>query len=321
MPKQDRLQSRISGFESSDISRRIFVAGAAGATFTRAPAPAGWRMRLSTSSVLFNSLPIEEACRRIADAGYDAVDLWQGERFKANHLDEALERLGPDGLKALLERNRLKLCSFTCFYIGIERYAGMLGEAGGGDGLYIRESKYYGTSGASYGATRPTDSAGLRRQIREVIESLKPSLELAEKHDFQVAIENHSSAILNSVDSFKAFLEYASHPRLWIALAPYHLQRDGIPVEQVIALIGKRMRFLYAWQNEPEVKQLPGFGSTDFTPWLKALAEVDYRGYVNPFMHENLRAAPGERQGMPADEMSKSVIASRRYLERCRGKF
>jgi len=109
------------------MNRRTFLAGAVAA---RASA-AGWRMRLSTSSVMFNSLPVEEACRRIAAAGYEAVDLWQGERFKANHLDEALERLGPGGLKAMLERNRLKLCSFTCFYIGIGRYAEMLGVAGG----------------------------------------------------------------------------------------------------------------------------------------------------------------------------------------------
>ena len=298
------------------MNRRTFLAGAVAA---RASA-AGWRMRLSTSSVMFNSLPVEEACRRIAAAGYEAVDLWQGERFKANHLDEALERLGPGGLKAMLERNRLKLCSFTCFYIGIGRYAEMLGVAGG-DGLYIRESRYYGTTGPSSGATRPKDTAGLRSQIRSVIESLKPSLELADKYNFQVAIENHSSAILNSADSFKVFLELATHPRLCIALAPYHLQRDGIPVEQVIALVGKRTRFLYAWQNEPEVKQLPGFGSTDFTPWLKALAEVDYRGYVNPFMHENLKVAPGERAGMPSDQMSESIVKARRYLEQCRGKF
>jgi sugar phosphate isomerase/epimerase len=278
-------------------------------------------MRLSTSSVLFNSLPVEEACRRIAAAGYEAVDFWQGERFRANHVDEALERLGPRGLKALLDRNRLKLCSFTCFYIGIERYAEMLGVAGSGDGLYIRESRYYGTTGASSGATRPSDMADLRNQMRSVIESLKPALELAAKYNFQVAIENHSSAILNSVDSFKVFLELAAHPRLWIALAPYHLQRDGISVEQVIGLVGKRTRFLYAWQNQPELKQLPGFGSTDFTPWLKALADVEYRGYINPFMHEDLRVAPGERQGMPADEMSQSIVTARRYLEQCRAKF
>jgi sugar phosphate isomerase/epimerase len=278
-------------------------------------------MRLSTSSVLFNSLPVEAACRRIAAAGYEAVDFWQGAQFRANHLDEALERLGPRGLKALLDRNRLNLCSFTCFYIGIEPYAEMLGVAGGGDGLYIRESRYYGTTGASSGATRPRDMADLRNQMSSVIEGLKPALDLADKYNFQVAIENHSSAILNSVDSFKVFLELATHPRLWIALAPYHLQRDGIPVEQVIGLVGKRTRFLYAWQNQPELKQLPGFGSTDFTPWLKALAEIDYRGYINPFMHEDLRVAPGERQGMPADEMSRSILTARRYLEQCRTRF
>ena len=287
------------------LTRRELLAAAAGAA-------APWRMRLSASSVLFNTLPVEQACARIADAGYEAVDYWQGERFKTNHLEEALARLGPDGLARLLVDHRLRLCSFTCFFIGIDRYADMLGAAGRGDGAFIRESRYYGTApNNSGGATRPTDLADLRRQMRDLVESLKPQLALAGKHNFRVAIENHSNAILNSVDSFKVFLDLATHPRLWIALAPYHLQRDRIPVEDVIALAGHRTLFFYAWQNEPGNNQLPGVGSTDFTPWIRALAKVNYRGYVNPFMHDN-------RHEIAPDQMSPAIVRARRYLEQCR---
>ncbi len=301
---------------------RRSVLAAAGAMVSHA-ASSSWKMRLSTSSVLFNTLPIEQACARIAEAGYEAVDFWQGDLFHTNHLEEARDRLGPEGLAKLLAGKRLTLCSFTNFFNGIERYAEMLGVAGRGEGTYIRESRYYGASGgASGGATRPSDIADLRRQMRALIESLKPQLALADQHGFRVAIENHSNAILNSVDSFKVFLELATHPRLWIALAPYHLQRDRIRVEDVIAIAGRRTLFFYAWQNEPEVKQLPGFGSTDFTPWVQALAAVDYGGYINPFMHENLKAAPGEdRRALSPDEMSSNIAKSRRYLEQCRNRI
>ena len=154
--------------------------------------------------------------------------------------------------------------------------------------------------------------------MRSLIQTLKPQLDFADKYNFHIAIENHSSAMLNVVDSFKVFLELASHPRLRIALAPYHLQRDHIRVEDVIAVAGSRMLFLYAWQNEPETKQLPGVGSTDFTPWLKALAAADYPGYVNPFMHENLKAASGEnRHPLSPAAMGKAIVTARRYLEQC----
>jgi len=286
------------------LTRRALLAAAAGT-------PAPWRMRLSTSSVLFNTLPVEQACARIADAGYEAVDFWQGERFNTNHLDEALDRLGPSGLTRLLAEKRLRLCSFTCFFIGIDRYAEMLGAAGQGEAAFIRESRYYGNApNNSGGATRPTDLAGLRRQMRDLVESLKPQLALADKYNFRIAIENHSNAILNSVDSFKVFLDLATHPRLWIAIAPYHLQRDHTPVDEVIALAGHRTLFFYAWQNEPDINQLPGFGSTGFTPWIRALAKVNYLGYVNPFMHDN-------RHEISPDQMSPAIVRARRYLEQC----
>ena len=53
------------------------------------------------------------------------------------------------------------------------------------------------------------------------LESLKPELELAEKHNCTLAIENHSGkSLLNKLDSFRAFTDLNQHPRLGIALAP-----------------------------------------------------------------------------------------------------
>ncbi len=155
--------------------------------------------------------------------------------------------------------------------------------------------------------------------MQNLISSLEPQLAFADRYGFRVAIENHSNAILNSLDSFKVFLDLAVHPRLWLAIAPYHLQRDHIPVEEVIALAAHRTLYFYAWQNEPGPRQLPGVGSTDFTPWLDALARANYRGDVNPFMHENLKAAAGEDRGAtPPDRMSENLAQARRYLLECR---
>ena len=52
--------------------------GTAGLTSQAADAPAGpaRKLRLSTSSVHFKGLPIEQACERIAALGFEAVDIW-----------------------------------------------------------------------------------------------------------------------------------------------------------------------------------------------------------------------------------------------------
>ena len=300
-----------------NIRRRTFLAGAAGALAARAAAAAKWKMRLSTSSVMFNSLPVEEACTLIAAAGYEAVDLWEGDP-SAKHLDEAFDRLEPKGLKALLPRrasSSVPSPASSPASTGTPKCSAWPARARPlhpGITILRRCNRGIGRDSPHIPVRSPLADAFADR-------NLKPSLDLADKYNYQIAIENHSAAMLNLVDSFKVFLELASHPRLRIALAPYHLQRDHIPVEDVIAVAGPRIRFLYAWQNEPETRQLPGVGSTDFTPWLKALAPVDYPGYVNPFMHEALKAASGQdRPPLSPAEMSEAIIAARRYLEQCR---
>ena len=143
--------------------------------------------------------------------------------------------------------------------------------------------------------------------MRQFIESLKPLVELAEKYDSYLAIENHGHALLDSLDSLKAFVDINTSPRLGIALAPYHIQTLKASVPDAIRICGKQLLFFYAWQHYPDSKQLPGIGPTDMTPWIQALADIRYRGYVNPFMHGHPKA----------DIMAANLAKSRHYLEAC----
>lgn len=229
---------------------------------------------------------------RIAALGFEAVDFWHG-GFGAPHLEQIADRLGPEGLKDLLAEHRLKLNAFTVYKVGYAKYAALLGRCGGG--IAVRESRY-GKIEKPVGA-----------EMEAFIESLKPEIELAEKHNSYLAIENHSGAILNSMDSFKAFVETNRHPRLGIALAPYHLQKEHIAVEEVISVAGKQLFFFYAWQHAKALKELPGIGPTDFTGWLAALAKPGYSGYVNAFTHHEV----------PPTQMSEALRQSRDYLLRC----
>jgi len=292
---------------NSDLTRRQFLqhsaAMAAGAAapglLARAAAGKekhGWTMRLSASSIGYSKLPIEEACKRIAALGFEAIDIWSA-HAGCPHLDDVLGRLGPDGLRKVLQENHLKLYAFSVYTGGYRKYAELLGKAGGG--VAVR---------GSAGAVKPAE---LTTRMKAFIESLKPDLELAEKHNSYLAIENHGGSLLGSVDSFKAFVEINTNPRLGIAMAPYHLQGRGAKVEDVIAIAGKQLFFFYAWQRAKGVGQLPGHGPTDFTPWIAALAKAGYAWYVNPFMHHE--PAP--------DAMSTALEKSRDYLKACYAKI
>jgi len=286
------------------LSRREFLGRATGAVAAgtlasgclaaRAAEQAGmrWKMRLSASSIAFTALPIEKACQRIASLGFEAIDVWSA-HAGCPHLDDVLNRLGANGLMELLAKNKLKLYAFSVYAGGYARYAELLGKCGGGVAV-----------SGSAGPCKPNELTG---RMKAFIEQLKPEVELAEKYNSYLAIENHGSALLDSIDSFKAFVDINKNPRLGIALAPYHIQALKASVEEAIQAAGPALLYFYAWQLAPGVGQLPGLGPTDFSPWLAALAKVRYRWYVNPFLH-------GEP---PPDETSKALAKSLAYLKAC----
>jgi len=280
------------------LHRRDLLAAVAGSVAAAALAPAAalaqeekphWKMRLSTSTIQFSSLPVEDACKRIAELGFEGVDIWSA-HDGCPHLDGCLKRLGPKGLSELLEETGLELSAFSTYRGGFARYAELLGGVGGGV--------------AVQGSAGPCEPEELTARMKGFLEEAKPLVELAEEHDSYLAIENHGHALLDSLDSFKAFVDLNDSPRLGIALAPYHLQVIEASIPEAIEICGEQLLFFYAWLHASDLKQLPGIGPTDFAPWLEALAEIDYAGHVNPFMHWHPEP----------DEMSAALARSMKYL-------
>lgn len=283
-------------------NRRQFLAGASRAaicgsivgTARAAPRTEPWTMRLSASTIAFSALPIEKACERIAGLGFEGVDIWSA-YTGCPHLDDVQKRLGPDGLREILARNKLTLFAFSVYIGGYPKYAELLGRAGG--------------SVAVAGSAGPCEPKELVPRMKSFLEGLKPQLELAEKHGSHLAIENHGATLLDSVDSLKAFTDLNRSGRLGIALAPFHIQARGESVPAAIAAAGTQLFYFYAWQYDPamSLKQLPGIGPTDCAPWIAALAQARYRGFVNPFLHDQ----------PPPDETAEALARSRDYLKQC----
>lgn len=292
----------------NEINRRNFIQGAAGcgAAISLLPVCVGadsekpvkkkkWKMKMSASSVCYSALPIEQACERISALGFNGIDIW-APFGHCTHLEDVKTRLGADGLKALLKKHQLRISAFSFYGHEFKEYAELLGKVGGGVGVR--------------GSTGPCKPEELTTKMKAFIESIKPMVELAEENKSYIAIENHGNALLNTVDSFKAFTDINKSKHLGIALAPYHLQRIKASIPDVIKICDKQLFFFYAWQHTKEMGQLPGIGPVDCTPWIKALSDIKYRHFVNPFMH-------GEPK---PDEMDKAFKKSRAYLLDCYGK-
>jgi len=297
-----------SGRVGQALNRREFLRRAGGALLVGSncaswaaaaadrDATTPWKMKLSTSTVQFSSLSIEEACRRIAALGFSGVDIWSGYQG-CPHLDDCLNRLGGAGLSDLLRRHQLQLTAFSTYVGGFAKYARLLGELGGGVAIQ--------------GSAGPCAPEELTTRMKSFFEELKPLVELAEEKNSYLAIENHGHALLDSLDSFKAFTDLNPSRRIGVALAPYHLQAIAASVVETIRVCGSQLLFFYAWQSEPGLGQLPGVGSTDFKPWLQALCDIRYPRFVNPFMHDH----------PDPTEMSTALEKSKAYLENCFAKL
>jgi len=272
------------------LARTVFGRGSSGQD-EQQPA-LRWKPRFSASSINFSSLPIEEACKRIANLGFEAIDIWSA-HAGCPHLDDVQNRLKAEGLLRILRECGLKLYAFSVYQGGYLHYAELLGQCGGG--VAVR------------GSASPCEPKELVQRMKGFLQSLKPELEKAEAFQSYLAIENHGHALLDSCDSLKAFVDLNTHPRLGIALAPYHILARGESVETAIRICGQQLFYFYAWQHGDGLKQLPGYGEVDCTPWMKALAEISYKWYVNPFMHHE----------PPPDEMSVALSNSRQYLIKC----
>lgn len=279
----------------SQISRRGFIGAAAAAAALPATGVRGagkkWQMRMSASTVAFTKLKVEEACKKIAELGFEAVDIWCPFRACV-HLEDARTRLGADGLKKVLAENNLKLNAFSVYNGGYKKYAELLKGVGGG--VAVRGSS---------GKCKPEE---ITAKMKAFIESLKPLVELAEENGDYLAIENHGNALLDSLDSFKAFTDINTSKHLGIAMAPYHLQGIKASVPEAIRIVGDQLFFFYAWQRAKGVGQLPGHGPADCKPWLKALADIKYKRYVNPFMHHE----PEPEEMVPALKKSADYLRS-----------
>jgi sugar phosphate isomerase/epimerase len=298
-PTKSRAMANLSRREFLGTTTCGTAAGLAAAGWLAArPASAAerkWKMRLSGSSINFSSLPIERACERLAALGFEAVDVWSA-HAGCPHLDDVQKRLGAEGLKEVLAKNKLKLYAFSVYAGGYPRYAELLGKCGGG--VAIRDS------------APPCDPKDRRPRMKAFLEALKPDVELAEKHHSYVAIENHGGALVDSIDSIKVFADLNKNPRLGIALAPYHIQALRQSVVDAILACGPHLLFFYAWQNAPGLGQLPGHGPADFTPWIAALAKIEYQWYVNPFLHNE-----------PKPDVTAGALAKARdYLKQCYAK-
>lgn len=265
------------------------------------------------ASSLYGHLPLEEILPEVRKTGATAIDIWP--KIHGNQREQ-LDELGEDKFASMLSALNVQLGCITQYPLGP---FGLRDE--------MRLAQRLGCHTLVTGAAGPHELEGaeLKAAVRGFAEKMKPHLEVAEQTEVTIAIENHANSLIDTPDSLKWLAEFTPSPRLKIALAPYHLPQDTELLADLIRQCAPALEVFYAWQHgvgsmtqqskEQELLQMPGRGPLDFTSLLKALAEVNYRGWTEIFMHPFPRGIPILET---AREVTAEVNRSREYLTKHR---
>ena len=262
------------------------------------------------SSCMYGYTDLEEILPEVKKIGATAIDLWPKVHGSQR---EPLDLIGENKFCELLQPHDVRLGCITQY---------KLGPFGLRDAMSL--VKRLGGTTIVTGGAGPKGLKGseLKAAVNGFLEKMKPHLEIAEETGVTIAIENHANNLIESPDSLRYLAELRTSEKLAIAFAPYHLPQKTDLLSSLIRELGNSIEVFYAWQHgmgcmkalpkKQELLQMPGRGSLDFKPLVEALAEVEYRGWVEIFMHPFPRGGPIlETTTRVTDEINRA----RAYLE------
>jgi len=296
---------------ASAFAASFLPAGRSALAADAAPKPLQYRYILS--SAMYGKMKLAEILPEVAKVGAEAIDIWC---LPHGDQREQVEAMGIDALAALLAQHKVKLGVLT-------RYP--LGPFGLADELKV--ARKLGCGMIVTGARGPKNVSGdeAKRGVRAFLEQMKPHAEAAAAAGAVIAVENHGNSLISHPDSIRYFAEFNKSPQLGLAFAPHHLHEWPDQMPRLIEALGPNLVFFYAQEHgkgskqvqpkEDEMLQMPGYGGgLDYRPLVASLARINYRGWMEIFMHPFPRGVPI----LPtAGEITAAINKSRAYLEGC----
>jgi len=292
---------------------RLLAAGAAVwplASTTQAHATVPFQLNYLLGSCMYGYLYLGEILPEVRRTGATAIDIWP--KIHGNQREQ-MDDLGEEKFAQMLEQHQVTLGCITQY---------KLGPFGLQDEMRVAQRMNCRTIVTSSIGPVGLTGAELKRAVGKFIEQMKPHLEVAAKTGVTIAIENHSNHLIASPDSLKWLVELAPSAQLGIAFAPYHLPQDAELLGSLLSQLGNSVKVFYAWQHgmgcmeklpkEQELLQLPGRGTLDFAPLVKALVDMNYQGWTEIFMHPVPRGIPIRET---VGEVSDEINAARSYIE------
>jgi len=231
--------------------------------------------------------PLEESLRRIAEAGYDGVDIWGGRphAYRNDLTPQELRRL-----RNLLERLGLEVASFIPAQFRYPTCLCSRSDTIRRDSVeYIKDSlRSAAELGApvvsvcpghtTYGQTPEDGWYRLQESLDEICAAadtlrLKVALEPADRYE---------TDLVNDCEQALTLLEDVRWDNIGVVLDNGHSHVVGESAQAMIAKLGDRLFHVHIDDNLGQRDQhlIPGDGTFEFVPFLSALRQSGYRGFL-----------------------------------------
>ncbi len=299
------------------MNRRKFchVLGGAAIAPSLVKAETAWKPRYVLSSAMYGDMPLADVLAEVGKAGCESVDIWR--KRHATHREQ-IEEMGDEAFQKLLKDHGATMSISTCYPLGpfkqddeirwVKKNGGTMTLCGSG----------------SMGEKDPV-GAEAKKQVKAFFEKLKPHYELAEEQGVTMVIENHKNSMLSSPDSMRYFYEFNPSKNVGIAFAPHHLHDAVDDIPNLIREGGNdHIPFIYFQEyhksskekmsEQEQLKQLPGYGSLDYVPIIKAMRDVKFSGLAEIFGHPVPRGIPMLKT---ATAITDAINTSRTYIDKC----
>lgn len=242
-------------------------------------------MNIGIVSGVYLNYPLEEAVRRVADAGYDSIDIWSGRPHAYRH-DFTRDQL--EKVRRQIADRELKVSSFLpAFY----RYPYSLSnpsEIVRADSVqYMKECMDNAvTLGAPIMLVVPGRS--LYGQSHEdawkrLLQSIDEVCLYTEQYDIQLGLEpinQHACDLINTSADAMRVVEELGHNNLGVVLDTGHMYLERESLSDALQCVGDRLLQFHVNDNDGNVQQnlVPGDGSFDFPAFLGILRQAGFAG-------------------------------------------
>lgn len=244
-------------------------------------------MKFAQSSFVYFNYSLSDAIQRLARFGYAGIEIWGGRpHLYRDDLDDQL-----DALTRLLAQNHLTVCNFIPAQF---RYPSILCSL---NEVVRRESVAYiqramdnavrvGAPSVSVCPGMTLHGESIEQGWAQLRVSLMEILDYAEKKNLRVLIEPAhvwETTLIRTVDDALRMIAEIQSPRLGVLLDTGHAHINGEDLGDAVRRLKDVPLHIHIDDNDgaSDSHHIPGAGKINYAPFVRALNEIGYAGFVS----------------------------------------